>query len=208
MNSSTGVAEAVGLDRDGLGVEALRKSIHLLVALVPVIAAMNVALAMELLAAGTLFYVMAEHARRSGVAIGLISDLTLLASRHREKDRFVTGPVTLGIGAMLALLLYPMQASVIAIFALAFGDSFASLVGKAVGGVRVPLTAARTAKTLAGSAACLVTVTFLSVRMGADVGRALWIGVAAAVLEAYAPQDLDNVLVPVGTGLVATILLR
>ncbi len=189
---------------DKVSLEILRKSIHLLVALVPVLASVSVPMTMALLGTGTLFYVMAETARRSGVQIAFVSDLTLLASRSREKGRFVLGPVTLGLGAMLSLMLYPMEASSIAIFSLAFGDSLASLVGRAVGGWRIPFTRR---KTFAGSAACFVGILTLAFRSSGQLGASFWIAAGGAVLEAFAPDDMDNILLPVGTGFLAWRLL-
>jgi dolichol kinase len=187
-----------------LSAEIVRKTIHLLVALVPAIAAIDVALAMGLLGAGTLFYIGAEQARRSGHSIVIVSDITALASRSSEKGRFVLGPVTLAIGSMLALLLYPLQASTVAIFALAFGDGLASLVGKSVGGPHLPFAAE---KTVAGTLACFMVVFALTQRLGAEPLTALHIAAGAALIEAYAPQDMDNILLPVGTGYLAARLL-
>jgi dolichol kinase len=187
-----------------LRTELIRKAIHLLVALVPLLAAIDVSLTMGLVGAGTLFYIFAENARRRGVSVYIVSDLTVIASRDRDRGRFVMGPVTLGIGAMLALLLYPQEASIIAIYALAFGDSAASLFGKLIGGIRIPLSSG---KTLAGSLACLTVVTLVSYRLTGDLTLALIIGIATAVLEALPATDMDNIIIPVGTGFVAYHLL-
>ena len=192
------------LSENGLIIEAVRQSIHLLVALVPVVASVSVNLAMSLVGVGTLFYVFAENARRSGLTIAVVSDLTLIASRDNESEQFVLGPVTLGLGAMLALTLYPLQASTIAIFALAFGDSVASLVGKSVVSPRLPFGSK---KTLAGSATCFLVVLLVVYRLSADVTAAVVIALVTVVLEAFAPDDMDNVLIPVGTGLAASLLL-
>ena len=189
---------------DAFSLEIIRKSVHLMVALVPVLASLSVPFTMALLGTGTLFYVLAETARRAGVQIAFVSDLTLIASRSSEKGRFVLGPVTLGLGAMLSLMLYPMQASAIALFALAFGDSLASLVGRSVGGWRIPFTRN---KTLAGSTACFVGILTLAYRSSGDLSAAVWIAATGAVLEAIAPDDMDNILLPVGTGFVAWRLL-
>ena len=134
-----------------IGTEVIRKAIHLFIAVVPFIAFYDLYLAVGLLGNGTLFYIFAEMARRRGFTILLVSDLTVIASRDQDRDKFVLGPVTLGIGTMLALLLYPRVASIIAIYSLAFGDSAASLVGKSIGGIRLPFSRA---KTLAGTTAC------------------------------------------------------
>lgn len=184
--------------------EVVRKAIHLLIALVPMLAAISVSFTMGLLGAGTLFYIFAEKARREGLSIIFISELTVIASRDQDRDRFVLGPVTLGIGAMLALLLYPGEASVIAIYALAFGDSAASLVGKTVGGIRIPFTKA---KTLAGSIACFVTVLALAYRLTGRLSIALVIAAASALFEAMPATDMDNIIIPIGTGFVASRIL-
>ncbi len=189
---------------DTVSLELIRKSIHLLVALVPLLASLSVPFTLVLLGSGTLFYVFAENARRAGVQIALVSDLTLIASRTRERGKFVLGPVTLGIGAMLALMLYPMQASAIALFSLAFGDSLASVVGRTVGGWRIPHTRN---KTVAGSLACFVGILALAYRSSENLTAAFCIALTGAVLEAFAADDMDNILIPVGTGFVAWRLL-
>src|SRR5512135_578477 len=119
--------------------EIVRKSLHFLIALVPVLASVSLSATLGLLAAGTLFYAFAESSRLRGIPVPLVSDLTLIASREKDRDGFVLGPVTLGLGAMLSLLLYPLPAASLAIYALAFGDGIASLAGTMLGGPRLPL---------------------------------------------------------------------
>jgi len=186
-----------------LKTEVIRKAIHILVALVPLIAGVDVYFAVGLLAGGTLFYILAENARRRGHTVILVSDLTLIASRSCDQGKFVLGPVTLGVGAMLALLLYPEPASIIAIFALAFGDSAAALIGKSVGGPTIPLAKG---KTYAGSFACFAVVMSVTYRLTGDLGASFIIGIAAAFFEALPFTDMDNIILPVGTGLVAASL--
>ncbi|CAI8006422.1 hypothetical protein GBAR_LOCUS4711 [Geodia barretti] len=128
---------------DGFDRELIRKAIHLLVALVPPLASVHLPLTMGLLMAGTLFYTAAEGMRLAGLRVAVVSGLTVAAARPRDTG-FVLGPVTLGLGAMLALLLYPLPASAIAIYALAFGDAAASLIGMAFAGWRMPLNRNKT----------------------------------------------------------------
>lgn len=113
-----------------LQTELFRKSIHFLIALVPPLASIHLAATMALLGAGTMVYAVAELLRLQGRTVVFISGVTRRAARDRDQGRFVLGPITLGLGAMLALLLYPEPAAVVAIYALAFGDGLASLVGK------------------------------------------------------------------------------
>jgi dolichol kinase len=185
-------------------IELIRKSLHLLISLVPLLAATNKELTMLLLAAGTLFYAFAEQLRLTGSPVFIISSLTVSASRYRDRGRFVLGPVTLGIGAMLALLLYPAPAAAIAIYALAFGDSAASLMGKLIGGLRIPFTSGKTA---AGSLSCFLAVLWITFRVTGSAEISFIIAITATLLEVLPSGDLDNLLLPVGTGMVATYLL-
>ncbi len=183
--------------------ELVRKSIHMLIAFVPGIATLaGVMPTLAILGVGVLAYASAEYARIHGRRVVLISSLTVLASRPRDRGRFVLGPVTLGVGAMLALLLYPAPAAFIAIYALAFGDGIASLVGKAIGRTKI-----LPGSTLEGSFACFLAVFAVSFAMTDSFSIGLAVALAATVLEALPTDDMDNIILPVGVGLLSTILL-
>ncbi len=184
--------------------EVVRKALHLLIALVPSLAAVSVSFTLALLASGTLFYALSETSRRRGHPVIVVSRLTQLASRAADRNRFVLGPITLGLGAMVSLMLYPEPAASIAIYALAFGDGFASLVGRLVPGPRIPFTKG---KSLMGSLACFTSVFVASLPLVRTPAQAAAVAVSATVLEAFPSGDFDNLLVPVGTGLVAAALL-
>ena len=184
--------------------EFVRKSIHLLIAFVPFFAAVNIAATMFLLGAGILLYTYAEFLRRNGKEFPLITRITTIAAREGDRNRFILGPVTLGIGAMAALLFYPEPAASIAIFALAFGDGFSSLAGKLIGGTKVPLTGG---KTIVGSLTCFLVVFIVTTRISGSVAVACVIALSAMVLEVFPTGDLDNIIIPAGTGFVAFKLL-
>jgi dolichol kinase len=183
--------------------EIVRKSLHLLIALVPVLASVNLAGTLALLAAGTLFYAFAETSRLHGLPVAVVSDLTLIASREGDRGRFVLGPITLGLGAMLSLLLYPLPAASVAIYALAFGDGFASLVGTIVRGPRIPFLQG---KTLAGSVACFAAVFVAALAVTTRPVDAVVVASAATLLEALPTGNFDNLIVPFGVGLIAARL--
>ena len=184
--------------------EVIRKLLHFLIALVPLFAALSKDLALMLLTAGTLVYIVAEKLRLEGVQILFISNITVIASRKRDMGRFVLGPVTLALGAMMALLIYPEPAARIAIYALAFGDGFSSLIGKLVKGIKIPFTRG---KTFSGSFACFVSVFLITWRILGSFWKALIIAVSATLLEALPTGDLDNLIIPIGTGLVTSLLI-
>ncbi len=160
---------------------------------------------MGLLAGGVLFYAACERLRMQGYVVPLISKVTALAARRRDGDRYVLGPITLGLGALLALLLYPSTAASIAIYALAFGDGLSSLVGKTFGSIRLPFTGG---KSLEGSLTCLSAVFFASWALTGNPLKSLAIAVAAALIEAAPTKDFDNIILPVAVGAIATLILR
>jgi phytol kinase len=184
--------------------ELVRKLLHFLIALVPLLAAFNKNFTLMLLTAGTIAYIFAEKLRLEGVEIFFISNITIVASRERDKSGFVLGPVTLALGAMMALLIYPEPAARIAIYALAFGDGFSSLMGKIIQGIKIPFTRG---KTVAGSLACFVSVFLITWRILGSFWKALCIALVATVLEAMPTADFDNIIIPLGTGLFTSIVI-
>ena len=182
-----------------LKTEIIRKSIHFLIALSPVMVAINKPLTVFLLLLGTLGYTLMEYLRISGVNIPVISSLTSMASRPRDNGRFVMGPVTLGFGALLALLLYPSTAAAIAIYALAFGDGIASLVGKFFGKIR---PAFLFGKSIEGSIACFAVVLLSAYAVSGSLHIALVAAFTATIVEAMPLEDYDNIAIPMAVGLV------
>lgn len=187
----------------GLKTEFVRKSIHFLIALVPSIAAINRPFAVLLLMAGTLSYTFMEYLRLSGVKIPVISSLTAMASRPRDMGKFVMGPVTLGIGALLALLLYPSPAATIAIYALAFGDGLASLAGRLCGRLRPSFLLG---KSVEGTFVCFSAVFVSAFAVSGSLRVAAIAAVTAALIEVLPIEDYDNIAIPVTVGLVVQLV--
>jgi dolichol kinase len=189
--------------------ELVRKSLHFLIALAPVLAGVNRTFTLALLGAGTAAYALMELLRHRGLRIPLISDLTVFASRRRDKGRFVLGPVTLGAGAFLALFLFPPLAAAVAVFALAFGDGTASLAGKFIGRLRPSFLFG---KSLEGFLACFVGTlvsAYLTVMHTGDGSLRMAIVAAgtATVTELLPFRDWDNIIIPLVVGLVVQFLL-
>lgn len=184
--------------------EVIRKSIHMIIALVPTLVVLfGSQITLVILGSGTLIYTVAETSRQHGHRVFFISRITTLGSRERDQGHFVLGPVTLGLGAMLTLFLYPAPVAAIAIYALAFGDSLSSLVGKTVG--RTSLFGG--AKTLEGSLACFAAVFAVAAGFVPRPEQAFLIALGATALEALPSDDFDNMLLPLGTGFIATAAL-
>jgi dolichol kinase len=198
-------ASFIGSDKDvdGLKTEIIRKSIHFLIAITPSMAAINRTFTVVFLMAGTLGYTFMEYLRLSGVKIPVISSLTSMASRPRDLGHFVMGPVTLGMGALLALLLYPSPIAAIAIYALAFGDGFASLAGKFFGKRR---PAFLFGKSVEGSLVCFLAVLISSYAVSGSIRISIVSAFTAMVVEAMPLEDYDNLVLPVTVGLAVQIV--
>ncbi|MDR3161698.1 MAG: phosphatidate cytidylyltransferase [Spirochaetaceae bacterium] len=181
-----------------LRTELVRKSLHVLIALVPLLAGINRPLTIALLLGGSLLYSLLELLRLSGFPVPVISTLTALASRRRDQGHFVRGPVTLGAGALLALLLYPPQAASIAVYTLAFGDGIASLVGKTAGRIRPSFLLG---KSVEGSLACF-TVSFIAAyRVSLNCRIALLAAMTGTLVDIFPLGDYDNLVMPLAVGL-------
>ncbi len=178
--------------------EALRKSIHVTIVFVPALADWNSYLTVTLLCTGILFYLVNETARNIGVEYGLISRITAIASRSTEQG-FLWGPITLGLGALTAMLFYPDPAARLAVYALAFGDGVASFIGKLWGRHSIPWPGN---KTLVGSLACFTAVFISSYLYLHTVLPALLTAAVATFLELIPIKDFDNIIIPAGTGFI------
>lgn len=183
--------------------ELFRKSIHLCSAFVPFFLGIAYTPVLILLTCCLCLYCVFEFLRLKGKKIPFISVITEAAARKRDENKFVLGPVTLVLGIIFSALLWNPQAASIGIYALAFGDGLASLVGKLAGTVAIPFTHG---KTVAGSLACFAAIfcsTFLVIHC---VVFAFIIALIGMLIEVLPLKDFDNVLIPVLIGGIAQFL--
>ena len=199
------IGNIYNIDRlEELKTEIVRKAIHMAISLVPLLAAVDKGAAFAILAGGIVVYTYSEMLRSEGRSVALIAGIKELALRDRDRDRFAMGPVTLAMGAMAALFFYPEPAAAIAIYALAFGDGFASLAGKFAGKRRVPYTGG---KTYVGSLACFTAVFFTTYRITGSFKNSVLIASIATLTELLPLGDFDNLIIPIVTGYTATVLM-
>lgn len=177
--------------------EIFRKSIHLCSALVPVALALFYKATIALLLLAALVYTFSQIMSLRGKKIPLISDITDIAARERDRGKFVLGPLTLVLGIAACALLWKSQAAAAGILALAFGDGLASLAGKIFGNLHVPLTGG---KTCAGSLMCLVAIFVSSFFVLGRADAALALALCGMFIEVLPLKDFDNLLIPVLLG--------
>jgi dolichol kinase len=182
--------------------ELARKGIHVFIAVVPGLASFSLSNTALLLMVGILFYTAAESMRFLGFPMPMISPVTEAVLRKREQGHFALAPVTLGLGALLALLLFPAPVAAAAIYALAFGDSASSLVGKFLGRMR---PAFLKGKSVEGSLACVTTSFLAAFFVFREWKTALAVGLASLLIDALPLREFDNLFLPLAAGLAALL---
>lgn len=192
--------------------ELTRKSLHMLIAFLPLIAQFSRTWAFVLLVLGSLVYSSSELVRIRNLRTGSsdipslrwLQVVTEFVSRGNESESFILAPVTLALGAAGTLLLFDGAVMQIGIFALAFGDTAAALVGRLAPIIRLPLNPG---KSLGGFLGCLSTTAVLSYVVTQDLQVSLLASLCSALLESLPIRDLDNLILPLGTALCVSALL-
>jgi dolichol kinase len=182
--------------------ELLRKGIHLLIAFTPALADINRPAAIALLCAGSLFYLAGELLRTRGRTIPLLSRITAFASRPREAGKFVLGPVTLALGAIFSLLVFPALGADsrichAAIYALAFGDGLSGLIGRPFGRLRPKCLFG---KSIEGSAVCFIAVFASTYAVTGRPRTSLITAFVTMLVEALPLRNADNIIIPLAAG--------
>ncbi|AEE16025.1 phosphatidate cytidylyltransferase [Treponema brennaborense DSM 12168] len=180
--------------------EVFRKSIHICTAFVPLLLHAAYLPVMVLLGCALIGYCIAEALRCRGITVPLVSAITAAAARKRDENRFVLGPATLAFGVLCAALLFEPAPAAVGIFALAFGDGLASLVGKFCGRIKIPGSAG---KTVAGSLTCFTAIFCSTFAVTRRADAALGVALAGMLIEVLPLKDFDNVLIPVLLGALA-----
>ncbi len=180
--------------------EIFRKSIHLCSGFVPLLLKISYPITIALLCFAGAFYTLTQILSLRGVKVPLVSDITDMAARERDRGKFVLGPLTLVAGILLAALLCPPKAAAVGILALAFGDGLASLAGKFLGNLRIPHTGG---KTCAGSLMCFVAIFVSSFCVTGRADLSLAAALCGMFIEVLPLKDFDNILIPLLLGKVA-----
>jgi dolichol kinase len=189
--------------------ELLRKGIHLLIAFTPALASMSRPLTIILRCAGSLFYLTGEIFRLRGHTIPLLTRITAFASRPREAGQFVPGPLTLALGAILSLLVFPLitaddRASHTAIYALAFGDGLSGLIGRPFGKLR---PAFLLGKSIEGSIVCFIAVFISTLAVTGQSRVSLITATATMLVEALPLRNIDNIVIPLTAGFTVMLFI-
>ena len=184
--------------------ELFRKSIHICSSFIPLFLKLAYWPVIVLLVLAVIVYSISEVLRSKNIELPLISKVTEIAARKRDENRFVLGPVTLVCGILLAALLLPLDCARAGIFALAFGDGLASLMGKLFGKITIP---GAHGKTAAGSLTCFFAVFISTFCCCGNCFIALIIALCAMFIEILPLADFDNLIIPPAIGWIYFLLV-
>ena len=184
--------------------EVFREAIHAFGLTVPVLSSLVGQYAIVLLIlAVTFLYIASEVAMMDGKYIPIISSITRHAATPLEIYEFATAPVFFAFGILFTLLLFPTPASSAAIVIFALGDSTAAIFGKIFGKTTMPFNKG---KTLEGLIAGLL-FSFLAATVYVNPLKALAGAAIAMFVESLPLPISDNLIVPLITGVLLTIIL-
>lgn len=182
--------------------EFRRKGVHFGAVLVPVFAGIHFSITLNLLMAITVLFIFSELLRLNGVSLPVISLITRLCIRTREQRRFTIAPVTLSLGIIFSLLLFPKLIAGVVIVIVAFSDSIATVIGRFYGRVKIPYN---NGKSVEGSIAFLVSAFICSI-FYLPLGIALIVSFVSCIIESL-PIEFDNISIPLGTGLFLGLII-
>lgn len=182
--------------------EIRRKLLHILIAFVPLFSTFVYHTTLLVLFSLLVVYMISECLRVNGYSFPLLGSITRSSIRKLEERGFAFGPVTLILGAILSLLFFPAVIANTVIWIVAFADTAATIVGRSLGNHRIPYNMK---KSIEGSLAALL-VAFLCGCIYLPLFPALLASSFSSILESLPLRSLDNLLMPVGTGILLVCL--
>lgn len=183
--------------------EAIRETIHA-GSLFVILATMYIGIYIVffLLFLTILIYTASEFARIERKKIPLVSSITLNAATFSEHYEFATAPISLALGIILSLLLFPTPLNYALVAIVSLGDSAASIFGKLFGKTPISFNKGKNLEgSLAGLAFAFFGAAFFLHPLYAFIGATIGIFVESLPLPIN-----DNLSTPLLTGVILTLL--
>ncbi|MBI5308761.1 MAG: haloacid dehalogenase-like hydrolase [Planctomycetes bacterium] len=182
--------------------EIRRKVLHVLVACMPFFPTGFYPVMFTAIVLLMIAYAISECFRINGYSFPLLGGITRSSIRKAEERGFAFGPITLLLGAGLSLVFFSPVVSSTVIWIVAFADAIATIVGRSMGNHRIPYNVK---KSIEGSLAAWI-VAFLCGCVYLPLFPAMISGLFASLIESLQLRSLDNLFVPIGTGLLLLCL--
>ncbi|HHT9119145.1 MAG TPA: haloacid dehalogenase-like hydrolase [Candidatus Hypogeohydataceae bacterium YC41] len=181
--------------------ELRRKLVHIWAGAVPFFANVAFSPTVIFLTLLLVLYALSELGRLNGRPVPLFGSVTTACMRIDERRSLVTGPITMALGVIMSLLLFPAHVALVVIWILAFADSAATIVGKVWKGRPLPYNRS---KSVVGTLAFFLVACFCSFLCLSPI-PALSVALVSSFLESLPLRD-DNISLPLGSGIVLMFL--
>ncbi len=182
--------------------ELRRKSVHACSIFIPFFSGVNYNLTLMILLTITVFFIFSECVRLNGSRFPVLGIITRLCVRSNEVRQFTLAPLTLAVGVLLSLVFFSELIAYVVIVILAFADSFATIVGKFYGRIKIPYNRK---KSVEGSMTFFVTALICTVFL-LPLKTALIASFVSCIIETL-PFKFDNISIPLGTGLIIGLII-
>lgn len=182
--------------------EIRRKLLHILIACVPIFSSLVYHTTLTVLFALLIIYMISECLRINGYSFPMFGRITKSSIRRMEERGVAFGPVTLIFGAILSLLFFPPIIASTVIMIVAFADTAATIVGRRMGNHRIFYNKK---KSWEGTIAAWI-VAFLCGLIYLPISYALLAASFSSIIESLPLKSLDNLLVPISTGILLMCL--
>ncbi len=176
--------------------ELRRKSLHILIAFVPLFSSFVYHTTLMALVFLLFIYTISECLRINGYSFPLLGSITRSSIRKLEERGFAFGPVTLVLGACLSLFFFPADVASAVIWIVAFADTAATMVGRSLGNYRIPYNIK---KSVEGSSAAWIAA-FCCGYIYLPLFPAFLAATFSSMIESLPLRSLDNLFIPIGTG--------
>lgn len=193
----------MNVSRKKLGVEILRKGIHVTTGIVPLVYLLTDSRSLILWVLGlfTVGMLLIEWLRRSRLALGrLFIRMFGFMLRLHELSHAPLGATHYCAASFLCVLLFPKPIAVTAMFFLAIGDTAASLIGMAFGRRQVGQKTVEGAVAFWVASSVVAILCYLGVS-GYPLIAALLAAPIAALAELLLQKIDDNWVIPLTTGM-------
>ena len=182
--------------------ELPRKGVHVLGLLLIPILYYSPPLAIILCGLLIPIYLIEEYLFRSGYSLGGLLPFIQKCKRPHE-SLFAPSPIYLALGILFAMIFFPFPAAACGIIQVSIADAGAAIIGMKWGKKKLP---GLLHKSWLGTLAFL-TIAFLGSLLFFSYDKALILAVTGLGLEIISIRGLDNIIVPVGVGLVGMLLM-
>ncbi|MGL4525134.1 MAG: diacylglycerol/polyprenol kinase family protein [Spirochaetia bacterium] len=174
--------------------ELTRKLLHISGFLCIPLAHYSRYLTILLLSFAIIVYMILEILRLAYQRDRLFHRIVIFASRGHEFQGIVLGPITLALGIIIVLAIFPLFFAQVGIVGLTLGDGFSSLIGRFWGKRRPKILAG---KSIEGCLACFFATLSGLLVLGISLPQAFLCAFVVMLVEVLPFKNFDNIIIPI-----------